>query len=308
VSRYRFDAFIFDPADGRLEHAGSGKSTTLRPQVAHLLARLLESPRAVVERDALCRAIWGDTAVVDFESGLAAVIRELRRAFAELGGPADLLETVPRRGYRLRADVMPLDTSVGSQEDMPPAPASRRPSTLWVGVILLSLAGAALLAGLAWWLPEKSDPMAGGARPDEMALAILPFERFDGATQDGSRLELLLADSLLAELWRADLRGVALIGRATLRPYQGREDTAAAVARDLGARLVVEGSIVRNQAGWQVTARLLEMPGGRVLWLDTAESAADGFPSRHVAAQLAESLARAWAARSKTRALYEPAK
>ena len=307
MSRYRFDAFIFDPADGRLEHAGTHGSTTLRPQVAALLARLLESSRTVVGREALCRAVWGDKAVVDFESGLAAVVRELRQAFVQLGGKAELLETVPRRGYRLRADVIPLDLSVGPG-GMPQSPTTQRPATRWAGLVLLSLAGAVILAGLAWWSQRAPGPAAGDAEPGEMALAVLPFERFAADAQDSSRLDLLLADSLLAELWRADLGGVTLIGRGTLRPYQGREDAAAAVARDLGARLLVEGSIVRNENDWRVTARLLEMPGGRVLWLDTVESTADVLPTRNMAAQLAESLARAWTTRPETPALQEPAK
>ncbi|NGX14970.1 winged helix-turn-helix domain-containing protein [Wenzhouxiangella sp. XN24] len=303
MSRYRFDAFVFDPADGRLEHAVTGESTTLRPQVAALLARLLESPRTVVDREALCRAVWGEKAVVDFESGLAAVVRELRQAFVELGGTAELLETMPRRGYRLLADVMPLDLGVGPPGDMPGSPNTRRLATRWPGFVLFSLAGAVLLAGLAWWLQKAPDPAAGDAEPGQAALAVLPFERFGAPGTDGTRPELLLADSLLAELWRADLRDVVLIGRATLRPYQGREDVATAVARDLGARLLVEGSIVRNEADWQVTARLLEMPGGRVLWLDTVESSADVLPAGDIAARLAESLARAWATQAGPQAL-----
>jgi len=308
VSRYRFDAFIFDPADGRLEHAGTHESTTLRPQVATLLATLIESPRNVVGREQLCRAVWGDKAVVDFESGLATVVREMRQAFVALGGTAELLETVPRRGYRLRADVTPLDRSVGPPGGMTQAPETGRPATRRTGLFLLSLAGAVVLAGLAWWLQKAPDPPAGDAGPGEVALAVLPFERFGAPTMAATRLELLLADSLLAELWRADLRGVVLIGRATLRPYEGRQDVAAAVARDLGARLLVEGSIVRDEAAWRVTAHLLEMPGGRVLWLDTVESTADTLPMRDIAAQLAESLARAWATQSETQALQGPAK
>ena len=306
MNRCCFAVFVFDPADGRLEHVERHAAVALRPQVASLLGRLLESPRTVVDRDSLCRAVWGDKAVVDFESGLAAVVRELRASFVELGGTADLLETVPRRGYRLQADVSPLDIPGGP----PPGPSqpslARLPGARWAPVLMVSLVASLMLAGLAWWLQRPSIPAADVAVPDAAALAVLPFERFDDATTDGIRLDLLLADSLLAELWRADLRGIALIGRATLRPYQGREDAAAAVAQDLGARLLVEGSIVRNSTGWRVTARLLEMPGGQVLWLDTVESTTDILPTRDIAARLARSLARAWPAPPGTQELQAP--
>lgn len=346
VSRCRFDAFVFDSDDGRLEHAELHDSTTLRPQVASLLVRLLESPRAVVDREALCLAVWGDKAVVDFESGLAAVVRELRQAFAGLGGSADLLETVPRRGYRLRADVTPASAPVGASQDAR-TPPPQRSTTRRTAIAVASVATLLFMAGVAWWLqdlpapapttapttsptttpattpatttaatststPGRTADSTSSSRPaeasdpastDRLALAVLPFERYGREREDGTRLELLLADSLLAALWRANLDDVDLIGRATLRPYQGRDDVAGAVAQDLGAQLLIEGSIERHEGGWRITARLLEMPEGRIVWLDGVESAKETLPTREIAAQLANSLALAWATRPGATAL-----
>lgn len=290
MSRYRFDQFVFDPSDGRLEHAGSGAALTLRPQVSRLLVALLESPNTVIDRDTLCGAIWGEGAVVDFEAGLAAVVRELRQSLDQLGGAAGLLETVPRRGLRFGATV-----TRGSPADPPRAPETRsRAPRRALLVVLLALAMA-----LVWLLARWSmAPPAPGepATVQEWTLAVLPFERFGAGPNGAARLELLLADTLLAQLWAAELEGVVLIGRATLVPYQSREDVAGAVARDLGVRLLIEGSIVQDGEGWRVTARLLHMPAGRVLWSDTIDWAgAAELPVRESAQRLARGLAAAWA-------------
>jgi DNA-binding winged helix-turn-helix (wHTH) protein/TolB-like protein len=297
VARYLFDQFAFDPADGRLERLDNSAAVTLRPQVASLLRALLEAPHTVIDRESLCRAVWGEGAVVDFDAGLAAIVRELRQALDQLGGRASLLETMPRRGFRFGADVRREPGSVlegnteprnaGVQE---PARHSRR----WL--LLAALASAMLLA---WLIARWVNPPPVAPAEDtlgELTLAVLPFERLDDAPANGARLELLLADAMLVQLWQAELEDIALIGRATVLPYGSREDVAGAVARDLGVRLIIEGSIVRDGAEWQVTARLLDMPHGRVAWSETVTwRDLDALPVRDSAVRLVESLGRAWA-------------
>lgn len=287
----RFGDFSFDPADGRLEHIPSGRGVSLRPQAARLLQALLAADGGVAGREALQRAIWDQGTVVDFEAGLAALVRELRQALDQLDGQAGLLETIPRRGYRLRAGPAP--------EAFPQATAgpgrSLRPWA-WVAAALVVL----VLAGTGWWFADRdpgaasatfAQPGAAGSR----ALAVLPFQAYDQPAAAGPRLELLLADAFLAELWRVELDGVELIGRATLMPYGERDDVATAVASDLGVELLVEGSLIRAGDTWQVTARLLAMPGGRVLWSGTAGMSAGARPPvAATVAALVAGLQEAW--------------
>ncbi|MFU8896181.1 MAG: winged helix-turn-helix domain-containing protein [Gammaproteobacteria bacterium] len=310
---HQFDQFVFDPADGRLEHQASGTAVTLRPQVARLLLVLLRAPRTVIDRETLYLEIWGKGAVVDFESGLAALARELRQALDQLGGRADLLETVPRRGFRFGADVRQWDTAPAASRGMPqntpgstpgdprgrtPLAVRRRPSR-W---LLLGALAAAM--ALAWLLARWVNAPPVTPATEGWTLAVLPFERFDDAPPGAARLELLLADALLVELWRAQLDGAELMGRATLLPYQAREDVAGAVARDLGVRLLIEGSMVHDGADWQVSARLLEMPAGRVMWSATVEwPGVVELPVRESATRLVEDLEEAWAQSDKIRDL-----
>lgn len=281
---YEFDQFHFDPADGRLAgRAGSG-DVHLRPQAGKLLLGLLAQPQTVVDRDTLVAEIWGRDTIVDFESGLAALLRELRQAIQSLGGDPALIETVPRRGYRLRAEVRRIENRSG--ETKGPGGRWKRNAAVAVGVVIV-----AALAAAAWW--------RSGAGPDKLPdrphqLAILPLDRFGDPDYPPDQAGIRLADGILAALWRADLERLELIGRAGMRPYDGREDVVSAVAADLGVDLLIEGSIRFASDGWQVDLRLLQVPPGRVVWSHTLEGKEPTLPTAAVAAELVGRLAEAW--------------
>lgn len=290
---YEFDRFIFDPADGRLARRTGSAEVHLRPQAGTLLARLLVQPRTVVGRDALVREIWGDETVVDFESGLAALLREVRKAVQSLGGDPALIETVPRRGYRLRADVRQIDS-----DDLDAAPVADRrnakasilspiSASVAASVIVLAL----LLVAVAWWRaqPATDDESGRGHQ-----LAILPLERFGNPDYPPAQAGILVADGILAALWRAELEHLELIGRAGMRPYAGREDVVSAVAADLGVDLLMEGSIRFAADRWQIDLRLLQVPPGRVVWSHTLEGGEPALPTGAAAEALVDRLADAW--------------
>ncbi len=298
----QFNDCQFDPADGRLTGPVAFEPVTLRPQAARLLARFLASPGELLDRDTLITAVWDAGSVVDFESGLAALMRELRQALDQVGAGAALIETIPRRGYRFHGELVPDEP--GSQQSSSDEPtqaavletvrSERSGRRRWPGHgLLLSISivlGLVLLAGILWF--GRADQMGDNRN----TLAILPFDYFGSDEQPESRLGLLLADTILAELWRAELEGLELIGRATLRPYQNRADVAAAVARDLAVDLLIEGAVVQAEdGGWRVDARLLRMPGGTVVWsAAVAVDHPEALPVPAVAEQLVAGLKSHW--------------
>lgn len=262
MARYQFDHYRFDNSDGNLCHRPSGNRVVLRPQVARLLEEFLTHPGEVLSRESLYLAIWGEGAVVDFESGLSAVVKELRHIL-DAGGDAELVETVPRRGYRFRASHVRQLRGNGLR--LPQRPGS----------ILVAVAVMLVLAGIltTWWMPGAPEPDA--AAPESVSLAILPFERFGDEDRLPPHVEYLLPDGLLARLWQAELSGLELVGRTSLQPYAGREDIHFAVASDLGVDLLIEGSAVAREDGWRVEARMLMVPGGRVVWSESIRGPED---------------------------------
>jgi pimeloyl-ACP methyl ester carboxylesterase/DNA-binding winged helix-turn-helix (wHTH) protein len=81
----------------------SGAPVALRAQALAVLACLARQRGHVVTRDELMRAVWRDVVVTD--GSLAQCINEIRRA---LGDNAHrVVQTAPKRGYRLVADSAP---------------------------------------------------------------------------------------------------------------------------------------------------------------------------------------------------------
>lgn len=79
--------------------AANGSETVLRAKTLALLGLLLESAGRVVSANEILDRIWGDVTVTP--DSVTQCIGELRRAFGP--GGAELLKTLPRRGYVLTA-------------------------------------------------------------------------------------------------------------------------------------------------------------------------------------------------------------
>lgn len=280
---YRFANLIFDSDAGILARADNGQKRPLRPQVGAVLSAFLEQPQTLIGREQLYRAVWDEAAVVDFEAGLAAILRELRRELKALDAPADLIATTPRRGYRLQVPVQR-----GQRAPARLSPTGRRR--------LLGLAAALvvlIIAGLLAWPGDRSPPVAEQAG---QSLAVVPFTQFGEPDHGPPRLDLLLADQILVRLWELRPEGLILIGRASMAPYRDHEDLALAVAEHLGVDLLVEGTVVFEDKAMVVSARLLELPRGHILWSESHRYGAADTPAvATIAATLADSLVAEWA-------------
>ncbi len=79
----------------------------LSPRAMRALLVLAEADGAVVKRDELFHAIWPDVTVC--EESLTAAIAELRRTLDDKAGPARLIETVHKSGYRLKPGALRRD-------------------------------------------------------------------------------------------------------------------------------------------------------------------------------------------------------
>lgn len=95
----RFGPYAFDAGTGVLRR--EGERCDLQSQPAQLLGLLLEQPGEVVTRERIRERLWPDTQVA-YDQGINFAIRQIRLA---LGRDADLVQTVPRRGYRFIGEI-----------------------------------------------------------------------------------------------------------------------------------------------------------------------------------------------------------
>jgi adenylate cyclase len=106
--------------------------------------------------------------------------------------------------------------------------------------------------------------------PDKPSIAVLAFTNMSGDTEqeyfsDG------IADDIITELSRS--RSLFVIARNSSFTYKGRALDIKQVARELGVRYVLEGSVRRSGPRVRVTAQLIEAATGNHIWAERYDRA-----------------------------------
>jgi DNA-binding winged helix-turn-helix (wHTH) protein len=99
---FRLGDWHVEPALGRASR--DGQAVHLRAKVMDLLVCLARRPGDVISKDELLAEVWKTEFVT--ESALTRVITELRQAFGDDADHPRIIETIPKRGYRLIAPVV----------------------------------------------------------------------------------------------------------------------------------------------------------------------------------------------------------
>ena len=87
------------------------RSVHLEPKAMEVLVYLAKHSREVLPKERIIQAIWPDTFVTD--DVLAHAISELRKGPQDDAKNPRVIQTIPRRGYRLLA---PVSEVVGSKK------------------------------------------------------------------------------------------------------------------------------------------------------------------------------------------------
>jgi adenylate cyclase len=147
--------------------------------------------------------------------------------------------------------------------------------------------------------PEAQQPLP---LPDKPSIAVLPFQNMSGDPE-----QEYFADEMVEEIITALSRNHQLfvIARNSSFTFKGRAVDIKQVARDLGVRYVLEGSVRKSGNRIRITGQLIDAACGAHLWADRYDGALeDVFELQD---QVAASVAGAIAP-SVTRAEIERAK
>lgn len=115
----------------------NGRRVRLAEKPFIVLKALLDRPGEVVNREALCRELWPDGTIVDFDNNVNSAVASLREHLHDSARNPSYVETLPRIGYRFISAVQYDDEPV---RDLPDRP--RRRGASW---IVLTAAGLATL-------------------------------------------------------------------------------------------------------------------------------------------------------------------
>ena len=116
MSGLRLGDLVIDPAAG--EMAGPGGREQLDPKVMQVLVALARRAGEVVSRQDLLAEVWPGVVVGD--DVVSRCVYQLRRHLRQAGGDeryAALVETLPKRGYRLYGEPVVAAASPGERDD-----------------------------------------------------------------------------------------------------------------------------------------------------------------------------------------------
>ncbi|MBK6863319.1 MAG: tetratricopeptide repeat protein [Ideonella sp.] len=118
---------------------------------------------------------------------------------------------------------------------------------------------------------SNADSTAGLVAADKPSIAVLPFK----VLSDDPRLGLL-ADGLVEDVIAllARVAGFELISQSSSFLFRGRDQGTAAIARELGVRYIVEGSVRPVGGRLRVSPQLVDAASARVLWSGRFEAGA----------------------------------
>jgi TolB-like protein/Tfp pilus assembly protein PilF len=211
----------------------------------------------VVGREEICKRLWPDGTVVEFEHSVNTAVNRLREALGDSAASPRFIETLPRRGYRFVAPV----EEIASADPAPvaaeaPAAAGPRPSRRAMAAVSVAVvAGGGMLWMFGARLAERS--------PQIQSLAVLPLINLSHDAEqeyfaDG------ITEQLITEL--AQIEPLAVISRTSAMRYKRSGKSAPEIGRELNVDALVEGAVQKTGAKVRITAQLIHAASDRHLW------------------------------------------
>jgi TolB-like protein/DNA-binding winged helix-turn-helix (wHTH) protein len=267
---WRIGRWQVRPELGEITSAGVAKK--LDPRTMRLLMFLAERPGEIVTLADLLNGVWGKAVVT--QHSVYEAVAALRHALGDAADHPEYIATLPRRGYRLIAAVVPpsvpaepdasdatLATIVTSGDD--PLDTVRGARLVPVALLSLALVLTAVV-GVTWF--SHTPPASQERASIEKSIAVLPFVDFS-EKKDQEYLADGLAEELLDVL--ANLPGLRVIARTSSFQFKNKNEDVRDIGAQLGVSYVVEGSIRRFGDRVRVAAQLIRTSDGSHQWSGT---------------------------------------
>ncbi|HCB08564.1 MAG TPA: hypothetical protein DEO96_02940 [Alteromonas sp.] len=283
----------------------------------HVLYLLACNAGDTVERAELLRDIWNGRVVV--EEALTRIISQLRQALGD-SQQRRLIQTVPKKGYRLRGEVNwqstplpaepapstdskeaevadipaqeavepPTDSAPAKQPEpqkvLSPAPVVSK-KALFVAAVL-----TVLVAVVVFTLNKTATDDTPQADEQRISVAVLPLRQL--SNDDDT---LYFADGITEELTDSLTQNQNLdvpSRYSTLAVTSSQNNSLSDVASSLGVRYLVEGSVRRIDEEFKIAVRLIDADTDRVVWSESYTNTASSLFAiqQNIARRLNEAL------------------
>jgi TolB-like protein/Tfp pilus assembly protein PilF len=199
------------------------------PQVFDLLQYLIRHRERVVSKDDLLAAIWHGRIIS--ESALTTRINSVRVAIGDSGDSQRLIKTLRGKGFR------------------------------FVGIVREEKRSAAISPAIGSVEPPRPQPSLS----EQPSIAVLPFMNKSGDPEQD-----YFADGMTEEIITAlsRFKTLLVIASNSSFSYRNRLVDIKQVARELGVRYVLEGSVRKAADRVRITGQLIVAETGRHIWTE----------------------------------------
>ena len=309
---YDFGPFRMDPTERVLLRDGRPLAVTSR--AFDTLLVLVQNAGRLVDKTELMRAVWPDSFVE--EGNLAVAVSTLRKALRDNGTKHRYIQTVSKQGYRFVHDVQevvePESTATPNSDALSPSlkpglpavkalteaesvsvsivpvPSGAIPSRKALSTVLKAglplLLGVGIIAGIVHLRGSRS------AESRVHSLAVLPFQTLSSDAA-GNYLGLGLADAVITKL--GSTGEIVVRPTSAVMKYAGSATDPLAAGREQGVDAVLLGHVEAEGSQVRVTAQLVRVKDGNLLWADSFED--DRQQMFALQARVAERVARSMA-------------
>ena len=269
-SDFRVGPWLVQPSLNTISQ--NGTSNRVESKMMEVLVCLAEHTGEVVPKEKLLQVVWADTFVSD--DVLKRSVSELRRVFGDDAHESRIIETIPKRGYRLVAPVEPMNGAPVAKTSIPTSTDETRKSVvsgrgLRFG-IAIGIAATVLLLVLLGLVPaDLLRKFAGKGRvPQIRSIAVLPLKNLSGDPEQKYFAEGM-SEELITDL--SQISEMRVISRTSSQVYEDSHKSLPQIARELNVQGIVEGSVERSGNRVRITAQLVYGPEDRNLWAQSYE-------------------------------------
>jgi len=254
---------------------GNDQIVRLEPKAMQVLVYLATHAGRVISRAELEETIWAGRVIGD--DALTNTISKIRRAFADDARNPRIIETIPKTGYRLTADVdwidkqpdKPANTSIISGKPIPLT------SHFWRGALVVLAALASVSSWLLLQQPTTADikiSIPGYGTEGKLSIAIIPFENLGGKPEKDYFANGITAN-LITDL--SKISGLLVIAPGSVSQYLDDPNVAKHISQKLNVDYVVTGSVQRQDGHVRVNAQLIETAAEQALWAERYDKKID---------------------------------
>ncbi len=252
-----------DSATGR---ATSGdRELTLRPRDVGVLLALARHAGEVVSVDELISAAWHGAVVSN--DALYFSISQLRKALDDADCANSIIETMPKRGYRLSSDAQ--ITSAISVANTDSADRVATPHAIgarwYLGWNSYSLVTLAIVSVAVVWLLHGR-LISGPVPAAQNSIAVMPFIDLSPEA-DHTYLSDGISEELLSRLARVP--GLQVAARTSSFAFKDQVTDVVDIGRSLGVASIIEGSVRKDGNRVRIAVQLIDANTGFQIWSDT---------------------------------------